>query len=180
MLFGTTKKLTKCGKDLELVINGNQIANTPSYKYLGTTLESNLSLSTNFDKMFKKTNAKLRMLFSLRKNLDQNALNKIYKGMILLCVTYNCTINLNLTQTQLQKLQNIDRMAMKVTGEQQPVVLNEIKKHSIMLVRKCLENQTCENFNDYFTKQLHDRVTRNNGFSLKVPKTKLKYAQCGF
>ena len=61
-----------------------------------------------------------------------------------------------------------------------PVVINEIKKRSIMLVRKCIDNSTCKNFNKYFVLQNHGRGTRNDAFKLKIPLTKLKYAQSGF
>ena len=56
-----------------------------------------------------------------------------------------------------------------------------------MLVRKCEQKKTCENFKDYFKIQSscfvlldHDRVTRNNNYLLQIPKTNLKYAKNGF
>ena len=49
-----------------------------------------------------------------------------------------------------------------------------------MLVRKCVQKKTCENFKDYFKIQSYDRVTRNNNYLLQIPKTKLKYAKNGF
>ena len=45
-----------------------------------------------------------------------------------------------------------------------------------MLVRKCVQKKTCENFKDYFKIHPHDQVTRNNNYLLQIPKTKLKYA----
>ena len=98
--------------------------------------------------------------------------------MILPCIKYNCTVNLNLTQTQRQKLQTIDRLAEKIIEKKQ--IENETKKHSDMLVRKYVQKGTCENFEDYFKIQSHDRVTRNNNYLLQIPKTKLKYAKNGF
>ena len=180
MLFGTAKRLSRFGKKLTLYYNGDEIQSTETYKYLGTTLDSNLSLSTNFDIMYKKTIAKLRMLYSLRKYLDQFSKIEIFRGMILPCITYNCAINLHLTQAQKQKLHSIDKLAAKTISGHKTVVENEIKKHSVLLVRKCMENETCENFKNYFKMNLHGRVTRNNGHSLKIPNTKLKYAKCSF
>ena len=49
-----------------------------------------------------------------------------------------------------------------------------------MLVRKCVQKETCENFKDYFKIQFHDRATRNNDYSLQIPKTNLKNAKHGF
>ena len=49
-----------------------------------------------------------------------------------------------------------------------------------MLVLKCIQKETRENFKDYFKIQSHDSVTRNNNYSLQIPKTKLKYTKNGF
>ena len=49
-----------------------------------------------------------------------------------------------------------------------------------MLVCKCIQKETCENFKDYFKIQSNDRVTRNNNYLLQIPKTKLKFAKNGF
>ena len=180
MIFGTSSRLSKCGKKLALYYDDRVIHTTETYKYLGTILDSTLSLSTNFDRMYKKRTSKLRRLYSLRMYFDSSTKAKIFKAMILPCITYNCTVNLNLTQTQRQKLQTIDRLAEKIIGKKQTSIENEIKKHSVMLVCKCAQKETCENFKDYFKIQSHDRVTRNNNYLLQIPKTKLKYAKNGF
>ena len=179
MLFGTSKKLSSYGKKLFLLFDDTEIQATETYKYLGTTLDSSLSLSANFDKIYKRSVAKLRMLSSLQSYLDESSKRKIYNGMILPCITYNCTVNLNLSQTQRNKLKSIDNLAARVIGTSQPVE-NALKKQSIMLVRKCLEGRTCTSFRDYFKVQSHGRGTRNDGYRLEIPFIKLKYAKSGF
>ena len=82
--------------------------------------------------------SKFRRLYSLRMYFDSSTRAKIFKAMILPCITYNCTINLNLAQTQRQKVQTIDRLATKINGKKQTSIENEIKKYSVMLVRKCV------------------------------------------
>ena len=42
------------------------------------------------------------------------------------------------------KLQTIDRLGKKMIGNEQSSIKNEIKKHSFMLVRKCVQRQTCK------------------------------------
>ena len=49
-----------------------------------------------------------------------------------------------------------------------------------MLIRKCVQKETRENFKDCFKIQSHDRVTRNNNYLLQIPKKKLEYAKNGF
>ena len=150
------------------------------HKHLGTISDSTLSLSTNFNRMYKKTTSKLHRLYSLRTYFESSTKAKIFKAMILPCIMYDCTVNLNLTQTQRQKLQTIDRLAEKIIGKKQTSIENEIKKHSVMLVYKCVKKETCENCKNYYKIQFRDRVTRNNNYLLQIPKTKLKYAKNGF
>ena len=108
MIFATSSRLSKCDKKLTLYYDDRVIHTTETYKYLGTILDSPLSRSTNFHRMYKKTTSKLRRLYSLRMYFKSSTKAKMVKAMILPCITYNCTINLNLTQTQRQKLQSID------------------------------------------------------------------------
>ena len=142
LIFGTSCRLSKCGKRLDLYYDDRVIHATETYKYLGTILDSTLSFSINFDRMYKKTTSKLRRLYSLHMYFDSFTKAKISKVMILPSITYNCTLNLNLTQTQRQKLQIIDRLAEKIIGKKQTSIENEIKKHSVMLVRKCAQKET--------------------------------------
>ena len=48
------------------------------------------------------------------------------------------------------------------------------------MVKKCIDGKLCENFETYFVKSVHGRVTRNNGYFLKVSKVKLEFAKNGF
>ena len=54
MIFGMPGRLSKCDKKFTLYYNERVIHVTEMCKYPGTILESTLSLSTNFDRMYKK------------------------------------------------------------------------------------------------------------------------------
>ena len=111
MIFGTFSRLSKFVKKHTLYYNDRVIHATETYEYPVTILNSTLSLTSNFNRMYKKTTSKLRRLYSLPMYFDSSTKAKIFKAMILPCIKYNCTVNLNLTQTQRQKLQTIDRLA---------------------------------------------------------------------
>ena len=49
-------------------------------------------------------------------------------------------------------------------------ILQTVEKCSI--VRKCLDNQMCTNFDNYFEVNTHRVNTRNNKYILKLPKVK--------
>ena len=180
MLFGTSKKLSTSGKEINLWYKHMRIKSTESYKYLGTLLDNTLSLKENFEKIYKRTSSKLRLLSSLHKYLNEDAKVRIYKCMILPCIKYNCTIKLQISETQCKQFQAIDKIIERGIKVKQPSVENEIKKHAVLLVRKCLEDKMCDNFKNYFEIKYHQRDTRNNGLLIKIPKTKLQYAKHGF
>ena len=47
-----------------------------------------------------------------------------------------------------------------------------MNKHTVLLVRKCLDGKACNTFNEYFEFN-HSKSTRNNYVLLKVHKVKL-------
>ena len=180
MLFGTAKRLSSSNAKLNLYYNHTQIASTTSYKYLGTLLDSTLSLNGDFDKTYKKASGKLRLLSSLKNRLDPYTIKRIYTGIILPTLLYNCVVNLRLTQTQLQKLISLDKRVSKLIGGHVPSIANERLKHAALLVRKCLDENVCENFHGYFSRNIHRVSTRNNGLTLHVPRVKLEVANASF
>ena len=100
--------------------------------------------------------------------------------MLLPILLFACTTHLSLTNTQLSKLSSLDRRITRLTTKRQTPIHNEMKKHAVLLVRKCLDRQFCENFRNFFTVRVHEQNTRNNGFMLKVPKVKLQVAKPSF
>ena len=139
--FGMSSRLSKCGKKLTLYYDDRVIQATEMHKHLGTILDSTLSLSTNFNRMYKKATSKLHRLYSLHMYFESSTKAKIFKAMILPCIMYDCTLNLNLTQMQRQKLQTIHQLAKKIIGKKQTSIENEIKKHSVMLIHKCVQKE---------------------------------------
>ncbi|XP_057299539.1 uncharacterized protein LOC130630163 [Hydractinia symbiolongicarpus] len=178
MICGTRKNLNKNGSTLE--INGKLINATTEYRYLGTVLDQTLSMNHYFISLYMKMSAKLRLLLSLKSNLTNNAITKIYVGMLLPTLLYCCTTNLNLTNGQQNKLQSLNRRIAKVTEKRQVPIMNEIKKHAVMLVRKCLDKAVCSKFEDFFEIRLHSRNTRNNNYLLTIPRVRLEVNRTGF
>ena len=82
MLFATGRKLSQNKKALKLEYKSKIIVSTAEYKYLGTILDQT-SFSSNFNKVYKKTPGKLRLLQSLKFYLSPDSLTKVYKGILL-------------------------------------------------------------------------------------------------
>ena len=68
-------------------------------------------------------------------------------------------------------------LAEKIIRKKKTSFKNKIFKHSVILVRKCVQKKICENFKNYFKSQSHDRGPRNNNCLLQIPKKKLKYSK---
>jgi hypothetical protein len=137
-------------------------------------------MAEEFRVTYKKLSSKLRLLSSLKPNLTQKSLENIYQGKLLPTLLYNCIIDLNYSNTQLKLFQSIDRRVEAILGKKQTSSINEINRHAVLFVKKCMLGNTCENFKNYFTIKTHERVTRNNSLTLTIPKVKLKLAKSGF
>ena len=76
----------------------------------------------------------------------------------------------------------IERRSQKVIAGNYQVQTVEslIKRQSCQLVFDCLQDNVCTPFKGYFTKIEHNINTRNNGCSLKLPKTKLEFGRRSF
>ena len=180
MLFGTAKRLSINHPELKLNYKGVNINSTTEYKYLGTVLDKTLSMNTNFNLTYKKASSKLRLLNALKRHLTIKAVEKVYKSMILPCILFNCSMQLNLNDSKQQKLSSLDRRVASLLPRKQPKIINDINRHVVLLVRKCLEGLTCENFTKYFAIQNHTKHTRNNNAMLQIPKVKLQIGKLGF
>ena len=104
MMFGTPQKLKRIMKPL-CIKYCNEVVNTVThYKYLGTERNTSLNLNEDFNLSYKKTTSRLRLLLKIRPYLTVKAA-KFYQAMIVPVMTYSRMINLNLTNTQQNKLQ---------------------------------------------------------------------------
>jgi hypothetical protein len=66
LLFGTSQKLKKLNEPFKVHYNNVEVVKTDTYKYLRVDLPHTLSLSSYFDKCYKKASGRLRLLHKLR------------------------------------------------------------------------------------------------------------------
>jgi len=161
--------------------NDALISCTTSYTYLGTVLDQCLLLNSDFDRKYKKASSKLGVLRQLMPLLTMEAASSIYSSIIVSALRYNCIVNLNLNETQNKKLQSLERRAKKILRTEETFsIKNQLNKQAVLLVRRCLEQNLCSNFNYYFSLGQHRQNTRNNNILVKLPKVKLEFAKNGF
>ena len=75
---------------------------------------------------------------------------------------------------------SLDNIIEKLCTKKQPPIVNEIKRHTAMLVKKCMLNKVCDNMNGMFVVKQHSITTRNNGYKLEIPLVKLKLTKSLF
>ena len=101
MLLGTAQRMKSHGHKIEIIHNGSKVNSVTEYCYLGSIIDQHLSLSTNFDRAYKKAAARLRLLSHVRRYLTTKASKSIYELMIIPLLTYSSAIKTTYTRTQL-------------------------------------------------------------------------------
>ena len=118
----------------------------------------------------------------MRSFLSVEAAYKIYEMVIVPIVLYSTLISLQLTTTQQNKLRSLDNRAKRVVGGDVKInrIENRMKKKACLVVKQCLDGNTCDNFNGYFKINEHSMRTRNSKKLLKLPKIGLEFGKKSF
>ena len=180
MLFGTAVRLSKQNRDLEVLYNERKLKATKTYKYLGVEIDTSLNLNNHFRLTYKKCSSRLRLLSKLRPLLTTKAASIIYHSMILPVLTYCCLLMLKNTATQKLRYLSIDNRATNIINDVNTRIMkieNYKRRHACNFVKNCLENESCENFNNYFSLIDHGKNTRNNKNTIKLPKVRTEFAK---
>ncbi len=187
LLFGTSQRIAKQTEPLEIELSHQTVIhNTTEYKYLGVHVDSSLNLNSNFNTCYKKASGRLRLLAKIRSYIDHATAATIYNSMILPTFTYCGILQLKYTNTQLGRLSSLHSRSLKVVyGDIKPnkkltSVVNANRIRACKLVRKCLDKETCEQLQNHFKLQEHEKHTRNNKYTLKLPRIKTEYARKSF
>ena len=149
-------------------------------------MDTTLNLNSHFDKCFKRASSRLRLLANLRSSMDNTTASTIYRTMILPTITYCGILLLKLTNTQIVRLFLFHSRSLKIVYGAETTkyglmsVINANKMRACKLVRKCLRKDICEHFQNYFTLIEHEKETRSNNCSLRLPRIKNEYARKSF
>ena len=186
LLFGTAKRLCKLNECLSIPYGNTVINLTKKYKYLGVEIDSKLNLNTYFDACYKRASTRLCLLSEIRDSVNVDSARKIYQLMITPLLTYCGILNLNLTSTQMRRLDSLRERATKVIfrdsrpGSQLPSIMDLRKKRACEIVRRTLDGNIPEALMDHFAIKDHGRETRNRGCLINLLPIKLEYARRGF
>ena len=146
MLFGTSKGLSKLTVKLNIPYGGETLNQTTRHKYLGTLLDSSLSLNESFNVTYKMASSLLHLLEVLKEHLTGKARKCVYQSVVVPLSTYNCIANLKFNRTQLGRLCSLDKRVSQILDEPMTPIFNLIKKHVVLRVEKCLSVGVCSSF----------------------------------
>ena len=89
--------------------------------------------------------------------------------------------------TQISRLSSFHSRSLKIvygdkTADKKGLmsVINANKMRACKLVLKCLDKDICGHFQNYFTLIEHEKETRNNNCTLRLPNIKREYARKSF
>ena len=190
MLFGTGRNLSKNKEhELNIMYNNTVVNYTTSYTYLGVLLDQTLNLADHFNKIYKRSHGRLKLLLKIRKSMTMRAAATVYNGMILPITMYCSLVNPWSTMTRQQQLETFECKARRIIFQNKdpskltvkiPRIRDLQKKELCSLTFRCIKNDVGENFDRYFEIIDGKYGTRNNKMSIRLPKVRLESAKNGF
>ena len=183
MLFGTSRNLSKQPDSLNVSYRYRSIAFTANYKYLEVEINPTLNMNIHVQNSYKRACERLRLLSKIRPLLNSIAAENIYRTTIVPVLTFCSNLYLNLPQHLKKKIEHFHVRASHTIKEnsnysvstKSPLMQNYFL--ASLLTKQCLLGNTCSNFTGYFEHLQHQKSTRQNGFSIKLPRVRLEYAR---
>jgi len=187
ILIGTNQRLQK--QNLSISVENMSLSNVDSIKYLGVTIDQNLSWNTHISAICKKVSPKIEMLRKLKCKLPRDQICIIYESIIQphfdYCISvWGHTSKNNITL--LQRLQN--RAARVITGVYDwnysasklvkslgwMTIEERVKYFTLLLAYKSINGKAPSYLCDKFKLYESSYCTRaTDGFKLTEPKPNL-------
>ena len=127
MTFGTRGTLSRYPKH-EITVGNNTIKHVPTYKYLGITLDSQLTFNKHVQVLSKSISHKSYMLNRYRKRLTEHAAADVVTKMICPVFDYGDIIYGAAGKTKLDDLQVHQNKCLRICNREPPL-LNRVQLH---------------------------------------------------
>ena len=118
-------------------------------------------------------------------SIDTSTAIVIYNAMIMPLFTYCGSVGLGWPDSNFKRLRSIEKRSINIVKSKGPpdavlkipTIKNQMKKSVCKFVFDCLQRNVCEPFKDYFQRSKHEKCTRNNNHTVKLPLMKTKTGQ---
>ena len=191
MVFGPKLKKNIPGH-INILIEGNKLDRVDSTKFLGVTLDSDITWKPHIASISNKVAKSIGVLSLARKTLNMTTSIQLYYSFVYPYLTYCTPIWAKASDSTLWPIYRLQKIAIRIIGGIRKGQTSRpfCKKHSILhlpeIYKLCLAifmykyhySKLPPTFNYLFnnTNQFHNYPTRN-AHLLRVPRTKTKLAQ---
>jgi hypothetical protein len=117
VLFGTRQRLVRSESHSPLCMEGKEVNQVKSFKYLRVLLDECLSFNDHISYLRSKVASRLGLLSRLRGCLTTEAANKIYLSTVLPILSYCDTCFCPLGSTNRKTLERLQRRAAKIVDD---------------------------------------------------------------
>jgi hypothetical protein len=130
ILFGSKTQLQKCTSK-HMNVSGDTLERSSEIKYLGVTLDQNLTLKRHIALKCQKASYNLHNIRLIRNSLNKEACKQVVHGLVLSHLDYCNSIFMGLSKGDIMKMQRIQNAAAKL-------ILNLKKSESSTVALKTL------------------------------------------
>ncbi len=169
ILIGTWQRLQK--QSINISIGNTKLEQVTQYKYLGITIDSNLSWDKHLNTTITKARYKIMLMRKNKAYLSQDILMLMYKGLIRPSLEYCASMFNNLNKEQCRRLEVVQNDALRVmlhkgrresATEMRNVLNIPTLKSRRRVKRACMKYKS---LNDGTPKYLTDILPSNNSDS---------------
>ena len=195
MAIGSKQRLSK-ERPFTLSLNGQQIDNVSSFRYLGLLLDSQLLFHAHIDALVDKVTTKLGLLYKTRWLFNQETALMLFKSLITPYFDYGSVLYEVCPQYQLNRLQVIQNVAAHLILLADPkcpvyelherlgldTLATRRLKSMVKLTYGCIHDKGPLYLHEQLKPVAHsNRVTRAvSAGQLEVPRANGKYGTCAY
>ena len=190
MAIGYKRQTNRIPRSVEVNINGAPIKRVQEVKYLGTTVDENLTWNGHYKKLKGKVKSALSSLQKLKNTLSQSKLDQVYRASFESHLRYSNELWGSLSNTKLDHLQRLQTRAKTLIESSRLKdgwkcnwlsVSNLIKFDRAVMVYKILNGLCPENLKGRLVarSQISSYRTRNQ-LDLDTPRQNLELSKRNF
>ena len=176
----------------EIKFLGHEIKRTPYIKFLGITLDENLSWNHHIDDVCRKLKSFFHIFYNIREYLSKKEIQSIYYALVYSRIKYGINVYGQAGSTKIDKIQTLQNQLLKVLSnknyrhpteklhkEFELLLVEDLAKQELLtFVHNYFSNSLPPVFEDYFDSFDHPYKTRyrHNTIRLKMHNSNLAAA----
>ena len=190
MVVGHKRQNTRILGPIEVNLNGGPIKRVQQVKYLGITVDENLTWSEQYKNLKGKIKSALSSLQKLKNILPQSKLDQVYKALLESHLRYSDELWGSLSNTKLDHLQRLQNRARTlIEGSRLKdgwscnwlSVSNLIKFDRAVMIYKIMNGLCPDNLRGrLITRSEISNYPTRNQFDLDIPRQNLEFSKRSF